>query len=91
MSRSAAMQYSRQGVRGNAVFPGVIKTPVLGDVPDHMMKQLEESIPMGRHGNPEDIANASLFFCSDEARYVTGAEMVGTEVRRRSEPSPGLA
>lgn len=76
MSRSAAIQYSRQGVRGNTVFPCVIKTPILGDVPDHMMKQLEEPIPMGRRGNPEDIANASLFLCSDEAQYVTGAELV---------------
>ncbi len=83
MSRSAAMQYSRQGVRVKTVFPG--------DVPDHMMKPLEESIPMGRHGNPEDIANASLFPCSDEARYISATEMVVVEVHRRSEPSPGLA
>ncbi|MCK9284021.1 MAG: glucose 1-dehydrogenase [Rhodocyclaceae bacterium] len=76
MSRSAAIQYARRGVRVNTIFPGVIKTPILGDVPDHMMKQLEEGIPMGRRGNPEDIAYASLFLCSDEAQYVTGAEMV---------------
>lgn len=76
MSKSVAVQYARQGVRANTVFPGVIKTPILGDVPDHMMKALEESIPMGKRGMPEDIANASLYLCSDEARYVTGAEIV---------------
>jgi NAD(P)-dependent dehydrogenase (short-subunit alcohol dehydrogenase family) len=76
MSKSAAVQYARQGVRVNTVFPGVIKTPILGDVPDHMIKTLEEAIPMGKRGMPEDIAYASLYLCSDEAQYVTGAEIL---------------
>jgi len=76
MSRSAAIEYARKGVRVNAVFPGVIKTPILGDVPDHMMKTLEEGIPMGRRGLPEDIAYCSLYLCSDEANYVTGGEFL---------------
>ncbi len=76
MSRSAAIEYARKGVRVNSIFPGVIKTPILGDVPDHMMKTLEEGIPMGRRGMPEDIAYCALYLCTDEANYVTGAEFM---------------
>ncbi len=76
MSKSAAVQYARQGVRVNTVYPGVIKTPILGDVPDTMIKALEEGIPMGRRGEPEDIAYASLYLCSDEAKYVSGTDII---------------
>ena len=75
MSKTAAVEYGRRGLRVNTVFPGVIKTPMLGEVPDYMMKTLEEAIPMGKTGVPEDIAYASLYLCSDEAQFVTGAEI----------------
>lgn len=76
MSKTAAIEYARRGVRVNTVFPGVIKTPILGDVPEDMMRTLEEAIPMGRTGVPEDIAYCSLYLCSDEARFVTGGDFV---------------
>ncbi len=76
MGKSAALEYARRGVRVNTVFPGVIKTPMLGDVPEEALRALEEAIPMGRRGSPEDIAYASLYLCSDEAKFVTGGEFV---------------
>jgi 2,5-dichloro-2,5-cyclohexadiene-1,4-diol dehydrogenase 2 len=76
MSKSVALEYARRGVRVNTVFPGVIKTPMLGDVPEEALRVLEEAIPMGRRGVPEDIAYCSLYLCSDEARFVTGADFV---------------
>ncbi|CAG4884773.1 2,5-dichloro-2,5-cyclohexadiene-1,4-diol dehydrogenase LinX [Georgfuchsia toluolica] len=75
MSKAAAVEYARRGLRVNTVYPGVIKTPILGEVPDYMMKALEEALPMGRIGIPEDIAYASLYLCSDEAQFVTGADL----------------
>lgn len=76
MSKSAAIEYARRGVRVNTVFPGVIKTPALSDVPEDMMRELEDGIPMGRIGIPEDIAYCSLYLCSNEAQFVTGSEFV---------------
>ena len=76
MGRAAALEYARRGVRVNTVFPGVIKTPMLGDVPEEALRTLEEAIPMGRRGIPEDIAYCSLYLCSDEANFVTGADFV---------------
>lgn len=76
MTKSVALEYARRGVRANAVYPGVIKTPMLGDVPEDALKVLEEGIPMGRRGIPEDIAYCSLYLCSDEARFVTGSDFV---------------
>jgi 2,5-dichloro-2,5-cyclohexadiene-1,4-diol dehydrogenase 2 len=76
MTKSVALEYARRGVRANTVYPGVIKTPMLGDVPEDALKVLEEGIPMGRRGIPEDIAYCSLYLCSDEARFVTGGDFV---------------
>ncbi|MFA7270781.1 MAG: glucose 1-dehydrogenase [Sterolibacterium sp.] len=76
MSKTAAVEYGRRGVRVNTVFPGVIKTPILDCVPEDMMKVLAEAIPMGKTGVPEDIGYCSLYLCSDEAQFVTGAEFV---------------
>ena len=73
---AAALQYARQGVRINSVCPGVITTPILGDLRPEDLKAVDEAIPMGRRGKPEDIAYASLYLCSDEAEYVTGSDMV---------------
>ncbi len=76
MSKSVAVQYARQGVRVNSVFPHLIKSGIVEALPPDVMKALEDAIPIGRGGVPEDIAYASLYLCSDEAQYVTGAEIV---------------
>jgi NAD(P)-dependent dehydrogenase (short-subunit alcohol dehydrogenase family) len=76
MSKSAAVQYARQGVRVNSIFPHLIKTAIVDGLPPEVMQALEDAIPMGRGGVSEDIAHASVYLCSDEAQYVTGAELV---------------
>jgi NAD(P)-dependent dehydrogenase (short-subunit alcohol dehydrogenase family) len=75
-TKSAALEYAVRGVRINAICPGLIWTPmadqmVAGGQGD-ALKAMEKSIPMGRVGRPEEIANAVLWLCSDAASYVTG-------------------
>jgi meso-butanediol dehydrogenase / (S,S)-butanediol dehydrogenase / diacetyl reductase len=79
MTRSTAIDYARKGIRCNCVCPGPIATPPLvkmqRDQPE-IMGRLVEAIPMGRMGEPIEIANAVLFLASDEASYVTGIALV---------------
>jgi NAD(P)-dependent dehydrogenase (short-subunit alcohol dehydrogenase family) len=75
-TKSAALEYAARGIRVNAVCPGLIWTPmadqmVAGGQGD-ALKAMEKSVPMGRVGRPEEIANAVLWLCSDAASYVTG-------------------
>ena len=75
-TKSAALEYAARGIRINAICPGLIWTPmadrmVAGGQGD-ALKAMENSIPMGRVGRPEEIANAVLWLCSDAASYVTG-------------------
>jgi 3-oxoacyl-[acyl-carrier protein] reductase len=62
-----------KGVRVNAVAPGFIETPILGSIPDKVMAQMREQVPLKRLGKPEEIANVYAFLASDEASYVNGA------------------
>jgi 3-oxoacyl-[acyl-carrier protein] reductase len=62
-----------KGVRVNAVAPGFIETPILGTVPDKVIEQMREHIPLRRLGKPEEIASVYAFLASDEASYVNGA------------------
>lgn len=75
MSKGAALEFARRHVRVNTIFPGQIKTPILGDITPEQDAAIKASIPMGDIGDPMDIAHGSLFLASDEARYVTGAEL----------------
>jgi NAD(P)-dependent dehydrogenase (short-subunit alcohol dehydrogenase family) len=79
LTRAAALEYSQRGVRVNAVCPGFINTPMLGtsvDVDETEIKALAEFIkrdmPLGRRGNPEEVAEAVVWLCSDAASFVTG-------------------
>jgi len=75
-SRTVAMETAREGIRVNCVHPGSILTNMqkvaLADNPEQY-DILAAAIPMGRMGEPVDIANMILFLASDEARYITGA------------------
>jgi 3-oxoacyl-[acyl-carrier protein] reductase len=62
-----------KGVRVNAVAPGFIETPILATIPDKVMQQMRDDIPLRRLGRPEEIANVYAFLASDEASYVNGA------------------
>lgn len=76
MSKSAALEFVKQGVRVNTILPGQIRTPILGDLTPEMDAAIKASIPMGCMGDPEDVAWGSVYLCSDEAKYITGAELV---------------
>lgn len=78
MSKAAATEFGRDGVRVNALFPGIIKTPMTEALSDSkaLLEQLIKATPLQRLGLPEDIAKAALFLASDDSSYITGAEIV---------------
>lgn len=70
---STARELAKHRIRVNAVAPGVIHTDMVDSLPESIIKPLIESIPLGRMGEPDDIANAYLFLASDMADYISGA------------------
>ncbi|WP_114418660.1 SDR family NAD(P)-dependent oxidoreductase [Marinospirillum perlucidum] len=76
MTRTLALEYAQQGVRVNSIGPGYIDTPLLEALDDDMRQFLINLHPMKRLGRPEEIANAFLFLVSDEASFVTGANLL---------------
>ena len=72
MSKTWAKELGRKGIRVNAVAPGFINTSMVESVPDKVLDQLKGNTPLGRLGEPEDIANAYLFLASDSAAFITG-------------------
>jgi len=62
-----------KGVRVNAVAPGFVSTPILSTIPDKVLKEMEDRVPLKRLGQPEEIANVYAFLASDEASYINGA------------------
>ncbi|WP_394729300.1 glucose 1-dehydrogenase [Altererythrobacter sp. GH1-8] len=76
LSKGAALEFAKQGIRVNTIFPGQIKTPILGDITPEQDAAIKAAIPMGDAGDPMDVAYASLYLASDEAKYVSGAELL---------------
>ena len=76
MSRELGVQFARDGVRVNALCPGPVNTPLLRDLfasdPERAARRLVH-IPMGRFGEPEEMANAVLFLASDESSFITAS------------------
>src|SRR3954454_8471660 len=75
LTRTAALEYIRHGIRVNAVNPGLIDTQVGRDVfkgDEHVYTEVAKSVPIGRAGRPEEIAAAVLWLCSSAASYVVG-------------------
>jgi len=69
---SLARELAPLGIRVNAVAPGITKTDMVASLPENLIEPLIKTIPLGRIGEPEDIANAFLFLASDMASYITG-------------------
>ena len=78
LTKSTAVQYAADGIRANSVHPGVIETDMMKEVvrTDEERATRMSLTPIGRFGTAEDVANGVLFLASDEASYVTGAELV---------------
>lgn len=72
LTKSLSRELAKDNIRVNAVAPGITKTDMVAALPDELIKPLIATIPLGRIGEPEDIANAFLFLASDMASYVTG-------------------
>lgn len=67
-----ARELGKKGINVNAVAPGFIATEMIDSVPEKVINILKEKTPLGRLGNPEDIANAYLFLASDESSFING-------------------
>jgi NAD(P)-dependent dehydrogenase (short-subunit alcohol dehydrogenase family) len=75
LTQSLAVRYGRYGIRANAIAPGTIRTPIwqerIAKEPG-VFERLKKWYPLGRVGEPEDVANAALFLASEEASWITG-------------------
>jgi NAD(P)-dependent dehydrogenase (short-subunit alcohol dehydrogenase family) len=76
LTKNAALQYARHGIRINAVCPGTIRTPGIASFPEENQKAWAEMIPMGRMGTTEEIAACVAFLLSDQSGFMTGAELL---------------
>jgi 3alpha(or 20beta)-hydroxysteroid dehydrogenase len=74
MTKSAAVDLGPDGIRVNSVHPGVIETPILGDVREIVDQILPPTLPLRRIGRPEEVASLILFLACDESSYCTGTE-----------------
>ncbi|HYB11713.1 MAG TPA: SDR family NAD(P)-dependent oxidoreductase [Alphaproteobacteria bacterium] len=83
-TRVIALQYAHKGIRANSILPGLMNTPMIhsslvdayGKTGDDMVAKRDAQCPMGHMGDAWDVAYAALFLASDEAKYVTGTELV---------------
>ena len=82
-TKTLAVEYAAKGIRANSILPGHINTPMVHvDNPGHpggvdgFIKERDKWVPMRRMGEAWDVANAALFLASDEASYITGAELI---------------
>lgn len=73
MVKTWARELGRKGIRSNAVCPGFIATAILNAMPERVLAAMEEKVPLGRLGKPEEIAATFAFLASDEASYINGA------------------
>jgi 3-oxoacyl-[acyl-carrier protein] reductase len=73
MTRVWARELGKYGIRVNAVAPGIIATDMVKSMPEKVLQSMRDHTPLGRMGQPEDIANAYLWLASDAASYITGA------------------
>jgi len=78
LTKTAALEYSGEGVRVNAVCPGVIDTPMVAQAREDDPESMDQAVaatPVGRLGEPEEIGDAAVWLCSEDASFVTGEAM----------------
>jgi NAD(P)-dependent dehydrogenase (short-subunit alcohol dehydrogenase family) len=77
LNKSLAIQFAKDNIRSNVIHPGIVETPLQAPyLTDALRAEFKTGIPLGRIGQPRDIANAALFLASDESSFMTGAEMI---------------
>ena len=79
MTKTVAMETAKENIRVNSIHPGLIDTNLLAGAKQENAENWDmfvQAIPMGRLGDPEDIANCALFLASDQGKYITGVELV---------------
>jgi NAD(P)-dependent dehydrogenase (short-subunit alcohol dehydrogenase family) len=76
LTKVAAAEYAKRGVRVNSIHPGLVETPMTDNMAPARLQSLIERTPMGRKGTPLEIAYGALFLASDESSFMTGAELV---------------
>jgi len=75
-SKAAALEYAGRNVRVNTILPGQIQTRMFDSITPEQAKAIAEATPLGRVGEPNDIAYGALYLISDESKFVTGAELI---------------
>ncbi|XP_056154564.1 estradiol 17-beta-dehydrogenase 8 [Lampris incognitus] len=75
LSRTAAKELSRSGIRCNCVLPGFISTPMTEKVPEKVISKMTSLVPLGRMGEPHEVADVCAFLASDDSSYITGASI----------------
>jgi 3alpha(or 20beta)-hydroxysteroid dehydrogenase len=76
LTKAASLELAPRGIRVNAILPGVIETPMIAAALADHGAQLTGAIPLGRIGQPRDIASAAVFLASDEASWITGTDLI---------------
>lgn len=77
LNKSLAIQFAGDRIRSNVIHPGIVETPLQAPyLNDALRAEFKSAIPLGRIGQPLDIARAALFLASDESSFMTGAEMI---------------
>jgi 3-oxoacyl-[acyl-carrier protein] reductase len=72
LTRTVALEHARHKVRCNAVAPGMVRTPLIADVPDDLAEEMRARIPLERFAEPEEVAATIAFLASPDASYITG-------------------
>ncbi|XP_018609888.2 (3R)-3-hydroxyacyl-CoA dehydrogenase isoform X2 [Scleropages formosus] len=75
LTRTAAKELSKFGIRCNCVLPGFIATPMTDKIPEKVLSKVLSLVPMGRIGEPAEVADVCAFLASDESRYITGVSI----------------
>ena len=75
LTKAAALDLGPLGIRVNAILPGVIRTPMVAYIVDQHEERLASGLPLGRIGEPMDVAQAAVFLASDDASWLTGIDL----------------